>query len=294
MIVVKDMIYLKSFTLLDEKEENDYVLGSDTRNIYNNYYPLNIFSSRRLKNIKFGSITCFYGGNGSGKSTILNIISEKLNSNRKTEIDKGSYFNIYVKYTSYEMGIEQPISIKTINSDDVFDYLLDIRSINSHINRRKEKLSKEFLENKYSNNSLSFEDFENLRDSIDSKRKTMSKYVRDRLVNNIIIESSNGESALMFWEKEIEDDSIYILDEPENSLSAENQIKLMKFIEDSVRFYNCQFIISTHSPFFLSMKDAVIYDLDTIPVITRKWTELENVKIYKNFFDEHSSEFKEE
>ena len=294
MIVVKDMIYLKSFTLLDEKEENDYVLGSDTRNIYNNYYPLNIFSSRRLKNIKFGSITCFYGGNGSGKSTILNIISEKLNSNRKTEIDKGSYFNIYVKYTSYEMGIEQPISIKTINSDDVFDYLLDIRSINSHINRRKEKLSKEFLENKYSNNSLSFEDFENLTDSIDSKRKTMSKYVRDRLVNNIIIESSNGESALMFWEKEIEDDSIYILDEPENSLSAENQIKLMKFIEDSVRFYNCQFIISTHSPFFLSMKDAVIYDLDTIPVITRKWTELENVKIYKKFFDEHSSEFKEE
>ena len=294
MIVVKDMIYLKSFTLLDEKEENDYVLGSDTRNIYNNYYPLNIFSSRRLKNIKFGSITCFYGGNGSGKSTILNIISEKLNSNRKTEIDKGSYFNIYVKYTSYEMGIEQPISIKTINSDDVFDYLLDIRSINSHINRRKEKLSKEFLENKYSNNSLSFEDFENLRDSIDSKRKTMSKYVRDRLVNNIIIESSNGESALMFWEKEIEDDSIYILDEPENSLSAENQIKLMKCIEDSVRFYNCQFIISTHSPFFLSMKDAVIYDLDTIPVITRKWTELENVKIYKKFFDEHSSEFKEE
>ena len=146
----------------------------------------------------------------------------------------------------------------------------------------------------FSNNSLSFEDFENLRDSIDSKRKTMSKYVRDRLVNNIIIESSNGESALMFWEKEIEDDSIYILDEPENSLSAENQIKLMKFIEDSVRFYNCQFIISTHSPFFLSMKDAVIYDLDTIPVITRKWTELENVKIYKKFFDEHSSEFKEE
>lgn len=288
------MIYLKSFTLLDEKEENDYVLGSDMRNIYNNYYPLNIFSSRRLKDIKFGSITCFYGGNGSGKSTILNIISEKLNSNRKTEIDKGSYFNIYVKYTSYEMGIEQPISIKTINSDDVFDYLLDIRSINSHINRRKEKLSKEFLENKYSNNSLSFEDFDSLRDSIDSKRKTMSKYVRDRLVNNIIIESSNGESALMFWEKEIEDDSIYILDEPENSLSAENQIKLMKFIEDSVRFYNCQFIISTHSPFFLSMKDAVIYDLDTIPVITRKWTELENVKIYKKFFDEHSSEFKEE
>lgn len=50
----------------------------------------------------------------------------------------------------------------------------------------------------------------------------MSKFVRERLGNNNIIEWSNGESALMFWEREIKEDSIYILDEPENSLSAEN------------------------------------------------------------------------
>lgn len=294
MILVNGMIYLKSFTLLDDKEENNYVLGSDIRNIYNNYYPIGIFSSKRLKDIKFGSITCFYGGNGSGKSTILNIISEKINSNRKTKIDKGSYFNIYVKHTSYEMSFETPITIKTITSDDVFDYLLDIRSINTHINRRKEKLAHDFLNNKYSNSdTMYFDDFESIRDTLDSKRKTMSKYIRDRLVNNNIVESSNGESALMFWEKEIEEDSIYILDEPENSLSAENQLKLKKYIEDSVRFYNCQFIISTHSPFFLSMKDAIIYDLDSIPVETKKWTELSNVKIYKEFFDEHKNEFKE-
>ena len=202
MMLVKGMIYLKSFTLLDDKEENNYVLGSDIRNIYNNYYPIGIFSTKRLTDIKFGSITCFYGGNGSGKSTILNIISEKINSNRKTEIDKGSYFNIYVKHTLYEMSFETPITIKTITSDDVFDYLLDIRSINTHINRRKEKLAHDFLENKYSNSgTMYFDDFESIRDTLDSKRKTMSKYIRDRLVNNNIVESSNGESALMFWEK---------------------------------------------------------------------------------------------
>ncbi|UKI58326.1 MAG: hypothetical protein L6V81_02600 [Clostridium sp.] len=73
-----------------------------------------------------------------------------------------------------------------------------------------------------------FDDFESIRDTLDSKRKTMSKYIRDRLVNNNIVESSNGESALMFWEKEIEEDSIYILDEPENSLSAEKSIETKK------------------------------------------------------------------
>lgn len=55
---------------------------------------------------------------------------------------------------------------------------------------------------------------------MNARKKTMSSYVRDKLVNNII-EKSNGESALIFWEKEIEDNGIYILDEPENSLSAE-------------------------------------------------------------------------
>ena len=128
-------------------------------------------------------------------------------------------------------------------------------------------------------------------DTYDSKTKSMSRYIRDRLGNNNIQEQSNGESALLFWEREIKEDSIYILDEPENSLSAENQIKLKQFIEDSARFYNCQFIISTHSPFLLNLLEAKIYDLDSNPVQTKKWTKLENVKIYHEFFKEHESEF---
>jgi len=121
----------------------------------------------------------------------------------------------------------------------------------------------------------------------------MSKFVRDRLGNNNIVEQSNGESALMFWEREIKEDSIYLLDEPENSLSAENQLKLKKFIEDSARFYNCQFIISTHSPFLLNLLEAKIYDLDSVPVVPRKWTELPNIRVYYDFFKERESEFME-
>jgi predicted ATPase len=120
----------------------------------------------------------------------------------------------------------------------------------------------------------------------------MSTYVRNRLGNNNIVEQSNGESALMFWEREIKENSIYILDEPENSLSAENQIKLKKFIEESARFYNCQFIISTHSPFLLNLLEAKIYDLDEDEVTTKNWTELPNVRIYYDFFNEYKDEFK--
>ena len=68
-------------------------------------------------------------------------------------------------------------------------------------------------------------------------------------------------------------------------------MELARFLEDSARFYGCQFIISTHSPFLLAMKGARIYDLDTAPVEVKKWTELSNVKLYHEFFETHRSEF---
>lgn len=94
----------------------------------------------------------------------------------------------------------------------------------------------------------------------------------------------------IFLEK-IGENGLYILDEPENSLSPQRQIELSKFIEDASRFFGCQFIISTHSPFMLAMKGAKIYDLDEDPVRVKKWTELENVRNYYDFFKEHEKEF---
>lgn len=104
-------------------------------------------------------------------------------------------------------------------------------------------------------------------------------------------EMSNGESAFMYFVKKIEEDGLYLLDEPENSLSPERQLELLDYIKDSARFFNCQFIIATHSPFLLSMAGAKIYDLDENPVTIKKWTELENVRQYYEFFKKHQNEF---
>ena len=100
-----------------------------------------------------------------------------------------------------------------------------------------------------------------------------------------------NEGSQKYFADKIDKDGIYILDEPENSLSPERQLELVKFLEDSVRFFNCQLIISTHSPFLLSMKGAKIYDLDEDPVDIKKWTELDNVRRYFDFFMEHKEEF---
>ncbi len=49
-------------------------------------------------------------------------------------------------------------------------------------------------------------------------------------------ERSNGETAMVYFIERMENPGLYLLDEPENSLSFENQIKLAEFIESSARF----------------------------------------------------------
>lgn len=281
------MVYLKSFNLLNSSKEIGCL---DGRTIHNNNYPLGIFSEKKLEKIYFDPITCFYGGNGSGKTTLLNIIADKIEATRNNYTKKGSIFDKYVELCDYEM-VKFPTEIKFISSDDIFDYLLDIRAINSNVHRKKAELSEEWLENRFNTDNYNYNDYFKLKDVVDSKSKSMSKYIRERLSNNNIIEQSNGESALSYWEKNITENGIYILDEPENSLSAENQIKLKKYIEDSARFYNCQFIISTHSPFLLSLNDATVYNLDLEPASVQKYSELPNVRIYYDFFKEHEKDF---
>ncbi len=282
------MIYLGNFTLLNDEQEYSLILG-EKRTVFNHCYPLRLFPERIVESIDFSHINIFYGGNGSGKTTILNVIAEKLRADRKNKISKGPYFDKYVSLCSYEM-LEVPQTIKIVTSDDVFDYLFGIRNINANINEKKEDLFEEYLSHKYSG-PFKNEEYDELKKTVDSRRMTMSRYVRERLTNNNILEQSNGESALEYFQKEINEKALYILDEPENSLSAASQIKLVKFIEESARFYNCQFIISTHSPILLSLKNAKIFDLDSTPMRIKEWTELENVRIYYNFFKDHEDEF---
>ena len=59
---------------------------------------------------------------------------------------------------------------------------------------------------------------------------------------------SNGETSMQYFEKYLQPDALYLLDEPEVSLSPANQVLLAEEINKMTRLLGCQFIIATHSP----------------------------------------------
>ena len=89
----------------------------------------------------------------------------------------------------------------------------------------------------------------------------------------------------------LEPDNLYLLDEPEVSLSPQNQVKLAEEINQCARFLGCQFIIATHSPFMLGTLQAKIYNLESTEVEEAKWYELKNVQLFYEFFDKNRKYF---
>ena len=291
------MVYIRSFQLPSVSEETNFLSrdGETKRTCYTSRYPFGIFLSREVPRLQFEPITILCGGNGSGKTTILNLIGEKLGLHRGAVFNRSAFFGRYLDLCQVETAPAFDRAVKetsrVITSDDVFDYLLDLRSLNEGIDRRRKELLAEYAEARYASFQMrSLADVDRLRQVADAQRKTGSRYVRDRVMNDVPGQS-NGESAFLFFTRQMGEGGLYLLDEPENSLSPRLQLELRQFLEDSARFYRCQLIIATHSPFLLSLRGAKIYDLDGDKVEVRPWTQLPHVRAYYEFFREHQTEF---
>ena len=221
------MIYLESFHMPSRQEEERYLDPQANpihrRTCYTTKYPFRVFPMRGLPETwQFAPVTIFYGGNGSGKSTILNVIAEKLGVSRGAVYNRSDFFEDYVRLCRAE-ATQIPKGSRIITSDDVFDYLLDIRSINQGIDQERAVLFDKWLRDRYEPYQLqSLDDYEEFKRRTDAKTKSQSQFVRERLMRNVT-ERSNGESALLYFTDSIRENALYLLDEPENSLSAARQ-----------------------------------------------------------------------
>lgn len=286
------MIYIDEFYFATPQEEDNFFSGQ-RRTCYDSFYPFAVLPEKGLSKIKLSDVTILYGGNGSGKTTVLNIIANKIGAERMAPYNKSNFYNDYIELCEVEYANNEVDEKRIIASDDIFDYMIDIRQLNESIDSKREERFEDYLKYKYTPYKLkSMDDIDELRLVVKAqdKRGSQSKYVRQTLIDNVK-EYSNGESAFRYFANGIKENGIYILDEPENSLSPKMQLELIKFIEDSVRHFRCQFIIATHSPFVLSMEDALIYDMDQEPVCKRDWHMLENLQTYYDFFMKHADGF---
>lgn len=304
------MIYLSSFDFPSDVDESGF-FKEKTPTYYDSIYPFKFLSGKfanldRPYSMLFGDITIIAGSNGSGKSTVLNIIAEKLKLTRAALFNYTELYEAYLRLTESRFRIDDREVMRSvmkvsriITSDDVFSHILEVRKKNDEINFKRDVIREKRCAYRQNPSlrprKIDFDKPESLqayRDYSDMTKNTLSDYVRSR---NILNERgySNGENGYRYFVNAIQPGGLYLLDEPENSLSASLQVELSQYIIGMARFYDCQFIISSHSPFLLSIPYAKIYDMDSVPVSIVKWQDIPNVRIYYDFFKQHAEEFEQ-
>ncbi len=292
----KVMVYLKSFNLPKDSWVDYYFshcpggptdipeiydeLFVDSRTIHRSWYPWYTFYNRDFCHIEFSDITVFYGNNASGKTTVLNVIAEKLGLQRTSLFNTSDFFTQYCEGNGgFELTDQYiaPSAIrrgKIIVSDDVFNNILATRQRNLEKDIEINGVSQQYFAMEHVPKSL-----------------TMSKFIKRTMDYRKHAEMSNGESGFKYFVEQIEEESLVLLDEPENSLSAEWQMSLAHELYIMATRRGCQLVIASHSPFILSMPGAKIYNLDSTPVQTAKWYELDNMRAYYNLFNMHRKSF---
>ena len=98
---------------------------------------------------------------------------------------------------------------------------------------------------------------------------------------------SHGEWFLAMLKARIQDNGLYLLDEPESPLSPIHQLSLLAFIKDAAG-RNCQFIVATHSPVLMALPGATIYHFDQ-RIERLAWEDVEHVALMRAFLNDPES-----
>ena len=262
------MIYLSSFKLSNQTLKNP------------NIYPYNVFRDKYIEPFSFAPITIFYGNNGCGKSTLLNIIAGKLKIKGKEMPASNVYYENYCERfeneCAYSLGSNEdgipfyqlPENSRYIKSEDI---LYEVKKI-----QQKQVLSDGTLYD-YIKRGMKKEDAEKyLQSKEGSKQMEYIMYAQEKY--------SNGETSMQYFDEFLQPEALYLLDEPEVSLSPANQVALAEEINKMARLLECQFVVATHSPFMLGTLNAKIYNIDSKEYDITKWSDLENVRYFYNFF----------
>ena len=224
-------------------------------------YPLNLKLIRNLKTFTFQKqVTFFVGENGSGKSTILEAIAEKIG------FGKGGSKNLNMLYTQS-------------------DYQSDTKVIsgNMFLSWRK-KVDGYFFR------AETFWDVANKLEVMSKEYGGSGAFGPYGYKN--LHEMSHGEGFLAFFKNRVGRGGIYIFDEPEAALSPQRQLSLLTIIHELCKDKETQFIIATHSPIILAYPDAKIYSCDGNILKEVEYENTTHYQITKNFLNNPDQYFK--
>jgi predicted ATPase len=190
-------------------------------------------------------VTLFVGENGSGKSTIVEALADKLD----LDSEGGDTVTTYVKEAS---------------DTALADALV--------LARGPRRPSMRFF--------LRAESFVNVARHVDAHPGALESLYGGRPLHGM----SHGESFLAVAVERFMPDGLLLLDEPEAALSPQGMLSLMRRLRE-LELDGAQVVAATHSPLLLAYPGARIYELSDRGIEAVAWEDVEHVRLLRAFLD---------
>jgi predicted ATPase len=212
-------------------------------------YPFNLKILRSTQALELpAEVTFFVGENGSGKSTLLRAIARRC--------------GIHI----WE-GLERARLSTNPFEEELYRYI--------EVQWRGAPVSGSFF---------AAELFRSFSQSVDEWAINDPEVLETYGGKSLLVQS-HGQSHLAFFTHRFRLEGLYLLDEPENALSPNNQLLFRDLLGKMAARGKAQFILATHSPLLLSLPGACIYCFDRLPLKPIEYVETEHFQVYKKFFD---------
>lgn len=244
-------------------------------------YPYNVFRRKRGECLRFDRVTVLYGGNGSGKSTVLNLLACLLGL-PGGERPQSCYWQTFMDccrltYGDGASGGKLPDGSRYLKSEDI---LYEIKKV-----QQEAVLSEGYRYERARLGETRKEWLTFAQSPEYGRRMEILEFAQEKY--------SNGETTMQVFEDYLRPGALLLLDEPEVSLSPDNQLRLAETVNRLARLEDCQFIVATHSPFLLGTLEARLYDLGRDMLEPCCWTELSAMRTFYDFFRAHEHVFAE-
>ena len=220
-------------------------------------------------------ITIFVGDNGSGKSTLLKAIAY---DNQSINVSGQSQASLtYQDVKKLGPYIECAYEYKTkkgffFSGEEFMTYIQYLKNTKEILEDDLKRIEKEYRS----------------KSAFSRAQARMAPMGQLSQMNQIyggeLNKKSHGESFLAFFKSRMHQKGLYLLDEPETPLSAENQYQLMVLISDLIE-NGSKVIIATHSPILMALEKAQIYHFGDDLIEPMRYEDIETVQFMKDFLN---------